>query len=306
MDISAVVNLMLVLLIILVVGIIANRTGIIDGPANRSFSKMVLSIAQSAMILSSVMNVAPSMNGLELLSLVGVSFLMYVMLFLLSFLVRWILRVPKKDRGTYQFATMFANVGFMGFPIIASVLGSEAVFYASLFNIPFNILVYSLGIFLISGREGGHRFNAKELINAPFIATVAAVLIFVLKVPIPAPVAEATALLGDMVVPAAMLVIGSSLGGIPLREAFADWRLYAFAPLCLILSPVLVWSVLRLFVSNPVILSMATIMAALPVATNSTMLCMQYDGNETLASKTVFVTTVLSVVTIPLIVSLLL
>ena len=305
MDISSLFNQMLILLIILVVGFIANKTNIIDQQGNKNLSKLTLNITQGAMILSSVMNANPSMSSAELLTLVGVSFLMYVILFIFSFVIRWLLRVPKKDGFTYQFAVMFGNVGFMGYPIVASLLGTEAIFYVSLFNIPFNILIYSLGIFLISGGDG-YKFNLKSLANPPFFATFIAIGIFVLKIPIPAPIAGATKLLGDMVIPAAMLVIGSSLGRISLKDILGDWRIYVFLPLSLIVSPVIIWAVLRTFITNPLILNMAVIIAAMPVATNSTMLSMEYNGNEVLASKAVFMTTVASVVTIPLVISLLL
>jgi len=305
MDISSLFNQMLILLIILVVGFIANKTNIIDQQGNKNLSKLTLNITQGAMILSSVMNANPSMSSAELFTLVGVSFLMYVILFIFSFVIRWLLRVPKKDGFTYQFAVMFGNVGFMGYPIVASLLGTEAIFYVSLFNIPFNILIYSLGIFLISGGDG-YKFNLKSLANPPFFATFIAIGIFVLKIPIPAPIAGATKLLGDMVIPAAMLVIGSSLGRISLKDILGDWRIYVFLPLSLIVSPVIIWAVLRTFITNPLILNMAVIIAAMPVATNSTMLSMEYNGNEVLASKAVFMTTVASVVTIPLVISLLL
>ena len=305
MDISSLFNQMLILLIILVIGFIANKTNIIDEQGNKNLSKITLNITQGTMILSSVMNATPSMSSGELLTLVGVSFLMYVILFILSFVIRWLLRVPKKDGYTYQFAVMFGNVGFMGYPIVSSLLGTEAIFYVALFNIPFNILIYSLGIFLISGGDG-YKFKPKSLINVPFISTFIAIGIFLFKIPIPAPVSGATNLLGGMVVPAAMLVIGSSLGKISLKDILGDWRVYAFLPLSLIVSPVIIWAILRTFVTSPLILSVAVIIAAMPVAANSTMLSMAYNGNETLASKTVFMTTVVSVVTIPLVISLLL
>jgi predicted permease len=108
------------------------------------------------------------------------------------------------------------------------------------------------------------------------------------------------------VVPAAMLIIGSSLGDMSLKEVFSDWRLYLLAPVKLIAIPVIIWSVLLLFVANPLILGIATVLASMPVATNTTMLCIEYKGNEALASKGVFITTILSVATIPLTVYLLL
>ncbi len=82
---------------------------------------------------------------------------------------------------------------------------------------------------------------------------------------------------------------------------FGDWRSYAFAPVRLLVAPVLVWAVLRLFITDTVLLGTMTVLAAMPVASFATMLSIQYGGNERIASRTVFVTTVLSVVTIPIV-----
>ncbi|MGI5936443.1 MAG: AEC family transporter, partial [Oscillospiraceae bacterium] len=150
------------------------------------------------------------------------------------------------------------------------------------------------------------KINFRQFINAPLVSSIVAVLIFAFRIPIPAPVAGATELLGDMVVPAAMLIIGSSLGNMSVKEVFSDWRLYLLAPVKLIAIPVAIWSILRLFVANPLILGIATVLTSMPVATNTTMLCIEYKGNEALASRGVFITTILSVLTIPLIVYLLL
>ena len=306
MEISSVINQMLVLLIILVVGVIASKTGVINADANKSLSRIVLNIAQSAMIMGSVMNVDSGMDGKELLLMVVASFVMYALLFVLSFAVRAVLRVPKSDRGTYQFAAMFGNVAFIGFPVIASFLGPEAVFYGALFNIPFNILIYSLGIYMISGEKEKYHVELKSFITMPLISTAVAILLLVLNLKIPTPIEDAAKLLGGMVVPSAMLIIGSSLGRISIKEVLGDWRVYAFAPLCLVVCPIIVWAIMKQFIHNPATLSVAVIMTSMPVGANTTILCMEHKGNEVLSSKLIFVTTVLSMVTIPFVLSLLL
>jgi predicted permease len=139
MEISSVINQMLVLLLLLLLGIVARKTGVMNPQANKALTRIVIILAQSGMILSSVMNVEPSLTGLELLALVGISFLTYVIMFLIAVLFTRVMRITPDDRGVFQFMTMFGNVGFMGFPVIASLFGDIAVFYASLFNIPFNL-----------------------------------------------------------------------------------------------------------------------------------------------------------------------
>lgn len=306
MHISTVINQMLVLLIILIIGVISRKTGVTDDIGNKKLSRLLINVCQSAMILASVMNNESDISIGYVFEIIGISALLYVFLILFSYLVPMILGAPRDDRKLYRFMSIFGNVGFMGFPVIASVFGDEAVFYASLFNIPFNILMYTLGIALASGTKEKVKFNLKQLINVPLVATFVSLIIFLLHIPIPTPVAQATDLLGDMVVPAAMIVIGTSLGGMSLKKMLSNWRLYIFTPIKLMLIPAIVYFLFGIFVKDQMILGIATVMGALPVATNCTMLCLEYGGNEELSSSGTFMTTVLSVVTIPLMVYLLL
>lgn len=295
---------MLVLLILLITGVIARKTGVTDEEGNKKLSRLLINICQSAMIINSTMSGEIDMSISEVFKIIGVSAVLYVFLILLSVGITFLLHDSKENRGTLMFMCTFGNVGFMGFPVIASIFGSSAVFYASLFNIPFNLLIYTLGIALISGGKGS--FDVKKLINVPLISTLAALLIFLLDIHFPKPLAEAVGLLGDMVVPAAMIIIGTSLGNMSLKQAFGNWRLYIFAVIKLIAVPAIVYFLFSLFVRDQMILGIATVMASLPVATNGTMLCLEYGGNETLASSGTFLTTVASVATIPLMVYLLL
>ena len=102
-----------------------------------------------------------------------------------------------------------------------------------------------------------------------------------------------------------MLIIGSTLAGIPLRDVFSDFRVYIVTIVRLIIVPVLTFFLLHLFVTDALMLGVLTALSAMPSATNTTMLCMEYGGNEQFAAKGVFLTTLFSVVTIPLLLSLL-
>jgi predicted permease len=306
MDMAHIINQMLVLLILLIVGVIACKTGITDEVSNQRLTKIVIHIAQTACTLGSVMNVESSFTGMELLILVGVSCLTYVLLIVIAFFVPRILRVPRADWGLYSFMTIFGNVGFMGFPVIASIFGQEAVFYAALCNIPFSILAFSLGIALVTGHGGKLKIDFKQVINAPFLATFVAIAIFALDIRVPEALADAVTRTGDMIIPLAMLIIGGSLGNMKLKDIFCEWRTYVFAVIRLILLPILVWAILRLFVTNEMMLGIVTVITAMPVAAIATMFSIEYGGNEAVASRTVVLTTVLSVFTIPLVVYLLL
>lgn len=299
MPIQAVLNQMIVLFLLLAVGFLCGKLKIIDLPTNKRLSVLVTNVTQVALILASVMTVEVRMSGGELGLLMLVSCGMYLLLGLIAFLVPKLLFTPREEVGTYRFMLMFGNTGFMGFPVIASVFGPDAVFYAALFNIPFNILVYSIGILMIRG-EGRAELNWKKILNAPLIASILALLLYLLNISFPAVIVETVDTLGSTTIPFAMLIIGVSLSQIPLKNVFSAWRLYPMVLVKLIAAPILLRLILNGLVANEIILGISFVICAMPVATNATLLTTMYGGKESLASSGVFISTALSVGTIPL------
>ena len=299
-------NTMVEILILMVIGFLAARFGLIDKDTNRRLTAFTLVIPQSGMILSGVINAELSLSAGQVLALVGTGFVMYAALFLLGLLAPAVCAAAPKDRGVYRFMTMFGNCGFMGFPIIAAVFGSEYVFYAALANTAFNVLAYSLGISLVCGGGAKSEIRWRNFINAPIIATLVSLLIMALRIQFPAAVCQCVTAVGDSTVPLSMIIIGASLYGQKFREILFSWRVYVFAAIKLLAAPVLVWAVLRLFVREAVTLGICTVLAAMPSAAISTMFAIRYGKDETLASRNVVFTTVLSLATVPLIYRLLL
>lgn len=297
---SAILNQMAALFLIMAIGYVANKLKVLTIEPSKMLSKIVMKITLPCLILSSVMGNDITLTNSEVGVFVLASLSVYALGFFLSIFVPFLLHVPKTDSGLYRFMTVFANVGFMGFPIVYSIFGPSAAFYVALFNIPFSFLVFSVGIILVAGK--GEKIDPRLFINPTFIAAAISVLIFTLKISMPAVIVNTTELVGQITTPAAMLIIGSTLATIPIKEIFNEWRLYPFTVIKLILIPVLTCFMLNMFISNALMLGVLVVLSAMPVATNTTMICMEYGGNEQLASKSVFITTVLSMVTIPMIV----
>lgn len=303
MDIGIVFNQMLMMMIMLCVGVIGAKTGIVDGETNRRLSRFALTIPQCAIILASAMNMEQEQTPGRVLMIIGIGCVMYALLLAMSFLVPRLFRVNARDRGVYCFLGTFGNVAFMGYPILRAVYGSDAVFYAALMGIPFNILAFTIGIRMLGGQE---KFTWRQLCNPALVSSVIAVILIFLPISWPMPITEAANYLGDMIIPLSMIIIGASLGEQRLRDVFLSWQAYAFAPVKLLLAPLLVWAVTRLFLDDPLLLGIVTMEAAMPSATVAVMLSIRHGANERLAAQVVFVTTVLSVAAIPFICWLLL
>ena len=297
---------MLMMMLLLLVGVVAVKTGIVDAETNRRLSRFAIVIPQSAIILSSAFNLQMEMTPGKVLGVIGVAFLMYALLTLLGLAVPALARAKEPDRGVFSFLILFGNVAYMGFPLVQALFGSDAVFYAALLNIPFNLLAYTLGVRLIGGSGAGGKMSWRQLVNPPMVASVLAVIIIFLPVKWPGPLVEATSALGDMILPLSMIIIGTSLGEMKLKDVLGDWRVYAVAPVRLLVAPVLLWAVMGLFVKDTLLLNVITLVGATPSAAMAAMMAIQYGRSERLASQGVFITTVLSMATIPLVCWLLL
>jgi predicted permease len=243
--------------------------------------------------------------AVRVFQVLGVGLIMYAILVALGLLVPQIYRCKPEDKGIYSFMTIFGNAGFMGIPVAKALLGSEAGFYGAILNIPFNILAYTVGIAFLSSNGKREPINWRLLLNVPLIVSAASVVLLCLHVHLGGPLGRAVGMLGDMILPGSMVIIGASLGRQKLKDVFGDPKVYLFAPMRLVAVPLILWGIMHFIVKDSVFLGTMTLQAAMPVAAFATMLSIEYGGNVQMASKTVFVTTVLSVFTIPLVVGLL-
>ena len=189
----------------------------------------------------------------------------------------------------------------MGYPVIQAVFGIDAMIYAVIFNVMFNFIVYSIGIMLI-GEEKAGKFNPKLLINTPMVTALIALICFFTPIPLPEYLNDALNYLGNLTTPLAMIIIGGTIAKMKARELFNDWRIYVFTVFRLIVMPLAVLAAMNLLHEQQYLIrGTAVVLAATPVATNATMLAIQYDGDVDLVSKGIFFSTVLSVASIPIV-----
>ena len=304
MDMGNLANCMGTLFLLLALGLLCNKVGLLSDAANRVLSRLVINVALPATTIDSIVNTDLSLSGETAAELMKSMAVYYGAMVALGLILSPLIAHGRPEKRLYQFMITFGNIGFLGFPLITSLFGADALFYVAIYNIPVNLLMYTYGIVLTCGKTG-EKIPWKEMLNPPLIASVAAVTLLLMGVHLPTPLSDAVARLGEMTVPGAMLVVGASLGNVPGGSLWREWRLYVMSALTLLLRPVVVFLLLRLFVTDPVILGIGVMLSAVPVASNATVLSMEYHYHESLASCGVFVTTALSMATMPLIAILL-
>lgn len=292
---SAALHQIAIIFIALILGFICQKAKIITEEGTATLSNLVVKVILPFYLFNAIVTSRSGVDAGGVLSALGLSAGMFLLSGLVALAVVPLLRAPKGDRGVYSFEIMCGNVTYIGIPVCAAVLGEDAMFYASLLNIPYNLICFSLGIFLLAGQA-----SFKRILNPAFLASVLAVVLYLLKVPVPSIILDGTAFIGQATSPCAMLIIGSVLASVPLREIFTEWRALPYAAIRLVGVAALVAVAVSFLEIDPILKGVLILMAAMPAATNSTMLCTIYGGNRALSAKLIFISTALSIITIPL------
>ncbi|HIW43682.1 MAG TPA: AEC family transporter [Candidatus Prevotella stercoripullorum] len=295
-----IVTQMVILLLLVVAGFISNKCGLTGGDFDRRLSNFIINVSCPSLILSSVMgDVVPDRRLIIPLLVVG--FLTYVALFGVAWLLpRYFVREAYM-RGMYSFMLMFGNVGFIGYPVVASIFGPQAVFYACLLNVPNTLFIFVVGTVFVLGGGGKLRFSPRTLYCPGMIASYLSIVIVAMGwEQVPRVVAEPLRLLGGITVPGALLVIGSSMANIGRSHMLGSPRIYVMAALRLMAIPVLIYALSALAGVDETVNRVNTVIIGMPVASYGTMFCLKYGRDETEMVRGTLVTTILSVVTIPL------
>ena len=292
---SAAIHQILVIFIGILAGFVCRKTKILSEEGTGTLSNIVVKLILPFYLFSAILNTDASVDSGMVLLTVALSAGMFLLSGIVALIVVPLLKPPQGDKGVYLFELMCGNVTYIGIPVCAAILGGSAAFYASLLNIPYNLICFSLGIWLLAGK-----LPLKKILNPAFLAGVTAAVLYSLRVPVPKVILDGCSFIGQATSPCAMLVIGSVLGSVPIRQIFTEWRSIPYVILRLAGIAALVAFLLSFTDFDPVLKGVLILMAAMPAATNSTMLCTIYGGNRELSAKLIFLSTALSAVTIPL------
>jgi predicted permease len=300
MDLYPILSSIITLFILIATGFAAYRAGIITRTGISGLSNLLVNITLPCLIIESmqVQMTQALLHNMEILAIIEV--IVYAVSFAAAFLLPYLMKGSQFEIGVIRFMIIFSNLGFMGYPVCNALFGSESFFYVSLINIPFGLLVFTIGIYLLRP-EIIHLSGIRQIATPGLCASVIGLLFFFLGVSIPSPFSDALSILGSVTTPLAMIVIGSLLATIPLLSMLGDVRIWIVSLARLILIPIAVFLVIRPFVADPLLLFVPVILAAMPVANSTVLLAEEYGVNAELASKGVFLSTLLSLATIPVV-----
>ena len=301
MDIMVVFQTMLKLFLLLILGFVLFKCHIFDEYTNKKISALIVNVASPMLIISSIAGVEGSNKSIVFL-MIGAGILMYIGFIILGKIINRIFPFPKKDWPVYECMVVFANTGFMGYPVLLDVFGQEAVFYASLIHMAFNFFVYTYAIMcLTKGDDSEFKLNFKQLLTPGIILIFVGIFIYLFDIQLPSVLMDTINSVGSLTAPLSMMMIGSSLAVYPIKDSFTDWRSYVFAFVRLMIVPFVTMIMCRLLHIDAYYANITIITNAMPVGSMVLMLATQYNANVKIVTRNIVVSTLLSVITIPIV-----
>jgi len=278
------------------------KKNILNDKVTSALSYLLLNLALPCLIISS-MQVDFSRDMLDraifcLLVFAGIQ----VLCLILGFLISGFIRLKPPQSGVFKFAMAFPNTIYMGMPVVRHLFGDEGMFITVICSIMFNLTCFTLGAWLLSDKSGDKkRISLKSIITPASIASFVGFGFFVTSLHIWAPIVSTMRSVGGMTTPLSMLVLGAMLSkSSNFAEVFADFRLYVLGFFRLLVAPIAVFFAIRPFVGDSLTLTVLTLLTGMPAAAVLAILAKNMGSDAETSSKAVFLTTMLSMLTLPL------
>ncbi|MFA5675908.1 MAG: AEC family transporter [Christensenellales bacterium] len=267
----------------------------------RLLSKLVLNVAVPAKIISSISaaKFAEVKTDMFTLMLISVCVIAATLLFCFPF-TRIIKTRGVKETAVYRSAMFFNNYGFLGWPVCFVFFGEQGLLYAALYSIPMHLFLYAITPALLSGGKT-KGFDKKLLINMPLFATITGFVLLVFGISPPTYANEMLVMVGDTQTPLSMIVIGMMLAGADLKKVLIGVRPYAYSFIRLLLLPAAAYLILSQLGVTGLVLGVSVVITAMPAGTMVAILAQKHGADYVLGSKLVIISTLLSLITIPII-----
>ncbi len=292
-------NQIIIMFLMILVGVLCYKINLIDKETNKKLADIVLMLVNPIVVFVSYQREF-EVNLLKgLLISFGLAIITHFFGIILSMLV---LRKKnhEKDISIERFAVIYSNCGFIGFPLVGGIFGSEGVFYMTAYMTIFNLVVWTHGMITVSGKTD-RKSIMNALLSPSVIATVLGFILFACKIILPDVMVDTLNNIGNMNTPLAMLVAGVTMAQTNFLQLLKKVRIYYITFFKLIFIPLSMLFLFSFFDIPRVVLITSILAASCPAAVTINLFALKFDKNYLYASELFAVTTMLSIVTIPLV-----
>ncbi len=295
---KAVVDQVAILFFLIGIGVIARKKNMLSNEVKKGVTDLTLNIALPCMIISSFNQEFSE----DMLLNAGLLLIISSSIHIISYLTSKVLYVKSQEdrKNILRYLTVFSNAGFMGYPVLEAIYGSIGVFYASIYCIPVRIFMWTLGVMLFTKKKDTN--YVKQIILNPGIIAVAIGLIpFLLSIRLPGVISNTLKITGNMTTPLSMMLVGAMLADADVKGIF-DKEVFYGTFIRLLILPATSLMILKTLGINGKVLGTAVVLTAMPAGSFTAILASKFKANEIFASNCVFVSTMLSIITIPFII----
>lgn len=286
------------LIMLLAIGFLCSKVGLIDEVAEKKLTGLLLKVVQPVYLFVAYQRAFDRgllKDFLLCMAMAAAAFLIMILLPYLFF------RKGSRDREVGLLLTAFPNVGFFGIPLISGIYGAEGVFFLTTMITMFNLLLWTYGILLMSGQRDTVKNTLKRLVSPSLMAIVAGLLCFSFGLMLPEVITSPLKKLGDMNSPLAMLVTGAVVARANFKQGLRDPMVYKISLLRVLLLPMAVALCLFWLPVDPMLVNIVVLSSGFSVGSAPLMFCVQYNKNSVLGGECVALTSVLCCGTVPLI-----
>lgn len=296
-----ILNSLIMIFILIVPGLFFRKRGLLTENQNDAISSIVVNLTWPCLVIDA-MQIQYSLQTLKDTGYISaMAAIIFAVLILISVPLAKLLRMSKTKQYVTIFMMMFGNTGFIGIPVIKALYGINAIFFAAIVELMNDVFLFTLGIVLIQLSAGARlKINPRQFLNPGLIGVIIGLTLFLLNIQLPELFGGCIEMIGNATTPLTMFVIGFQLGGLKLKEIAGDWKVYAVCFMKLLIVPVAALIVAKLWAGDLTLLEKVLVVSfAMPVASVSAIFSQQYKGEAAFATKTVLLSTVFSIITIP-------
>lgn len=288
---------MLALLIMIGAGYFVTKKGMLDAHTNNQMSDLIVNIFNPMLVLASAANSVGqiSLAAMKLAGIIAVG--MFLAFIIAGMVLSPLFEKDRELRKIFQLMFVFSNVGFIGIPVISSIFGAEYVVYVSEFMLVYTMVFYTYGIALMDGKFS--KDSLRAMVNPGTIAGLLAMAVILFEIQLPEFLNTAVTYLGNVTSPMALVAVGFALADSDIKKVFCQPRLYLFSVVKLLVLPLLLLPLLRFAVGTSDLLSVCMVMFGMPVGNMPLILGNQRGLDVTACSAAIILSTVLCLLTVP-------
>lgn len=296
------------LFLLIVIGFAVGRLGLVSLQGQQELSSLILNVTMPATIIMAFQMEFSQEKFHTAINIMIITALAFVLMIALSHFLARFYKVSPQHKDIIELAGVLPNTSFMGYPLIISILGQEALFYAVLgVTIVFEVVAWTYGAYVISrNSHKEEKINIfKTIILSPgILSIIVGFTFFISSFIIPDPFNRTLGLLSQATSPMAMLMVGISLSRTKVKETLGNYRLYLIAITRLLVLPLLICGILTLLGIGGMERLIPVILLGMPTAVYVAMFAARFESDANFASQIVFISSLLSLFTIPLLVIL--